>query len=1375
MCLTYLPIPPAIGVLPDITYTAVDDTIHVDTTPGSDPITLTIIANDIHVPTSALNETSSGVWLLNATLKCKYADGVIIINSSDCTRLDIKSYPANGRAIIWNGNITFTNVTVRGVNASNTLDETPHPTRSFIATTNETAASGSFLAYDTTFQCLGNSTASTNRTRIFGLRYSQGIHLRKPYPAAKVEFYNCTFDQLSCVWIWGHNQLNLTKSRFINSDCLISLFLQWQQNQVITELTFINASEFLFNDLTNVTLQDITMQDQWTNDSRIAGMSRAENLILSNWTITDCANNTVRLEWANVNVTFQDWFMNNTGIQKQTGIYVNNCTRLKIEDSTFISMNRINAHYADFCEFDNLTIIGNFGEKWQFGILGGDHAYVHDCRIYNISGNGISLIGNSIAENNYLEECGSGISVHGGNIWTWRPADNITIRDNTILNMSYSVDAWSCGIRIGGGENGTAKDILVENNTIQGGNAGILLYRGVHDAVIKDNNITIMPWGTGGAYLPIGYTRPVNVSGWRNPSDYRVIAGIFIARQWGVSWNWTRYGPISTFENITLSNNDYNGTYMQAYVWIDKTEQLGDNTITGSVDTGGFSGDYFKFEFTEDYYNGSIVYANSANPIYRYRRNNGSCWWGAGPQGGALCNTTWYFSLNSTHWGARKPIANYSGPATSHFWWYWSSLNASVRQLVPNDNITRWLELYNVSATEKSCVNYTAGSLPTIEFNSTALSNTNNEWRVYSEVFGEPTHVYINNVENTANWTFTEATNITIITWKHASPVYVNITFPPLAPYPPTADDVVITDMEGCGNWLFSEEKYYTFMAQYSDPNGYADLDTMMINFTDGAATIVTSYDGTYWRLSNLDADHPEARIKTGTRNVIDAETLNISFPIYLTDYILDAWNISIYGWCNDTAGLTSNWTLLASNYFHILNEGGLSRLTTSNSTLAGRITGGDVFDLYVRNGSVTVWVEASTIFRNLQHVKMLPRITSIAANSMWNISYFIDYCTDQDDWITGYGMTLQQLTVVANGSRYALFRMFKYNQGNLIGTTHIWVHHTAAATDTNTTTQLWIDLWFNKINASSTAGARVNAYYFPMKDNSNTWLRWLTGNNWGIDVDRRKSEMFFPPLLDLNATSISTKLIKLVRVRCRLEVPGGFTQNVTVSNYDVFDLTFGSSPMVGVQTPPFDETLVPAMPQGGGFLGVLWSGIQWLGKKMGEWAGPHLMNFWMTFVGFLDTVFGWLGFPNLATNLISWTTSLFAWLGTSFESLITMLIPTFLMLGTFLPKFTNTLATAFGVFADYFTNTWYILDSSWGMGASLWDSLQLSTWLMLGLILYPIYLLILWDQKGLDAAIGHVTMVMNMLAFIAKIFITVIQWTLALIGRIIESIPIVE
>ena len=161
--------------------------------------------------------------------------------------------------------------------------------------------------------------------------------------------------------------------------------------------------------------------------------------------------------------------------------------------------------------------------------------------------------------------------------------------------------------------------------------------------------------------------------------------------------------------------------------------------------------------------------------------------------------------------------------------------------------------------------------------------------------------------------------------------------------------------------------------------------------------------------------------------------------------------------------------------------------------------------------------------------------------------------------------------------------------------------------------------------------------------------------------------------------------------------------------------------------------------------------------------------------VDFIDSVFGWFGFPDAFSNFLNFLVDLGAWLVTSMTWLVSSLTSVFTFIGAIMGKFLNTTGTVVGVWVDIFQGVFDVLGGSLTAGINIWNDFGLSTWIILIAIFYPIYLIGLWETKGIDAVINQLRFLTDVMAWIIRIFVLVVQTFIDVIGRLIESIPIVE
>jgi len=207
---------------------------------------------------------------------------------------------------------------------------------------------------------------------------------------------------------------------------------------------------------------------------------------------------------------------------------------------------------------------------------------------------------------------------------------------------------------------------------------------------------------------------------------------------------------------------------------------------------------------------------------------------------------------------------------------------------------------------------------------------------------------------------------------------------------------------------------------------------------------------------------------------------------------------------------------------------------------------------------------------------------------------------------------------------------------------------------------------------------------------------------------------------------------------------------------------------------PVFDETLIPTIGQKG-ILGALWSMFAGFGQWMSENVIFGGLNLWSTFVNFLDTISGMFGYPTFFSDLFSWIAELFGYLGDSAGYIGTIATALFSLFGSLLAAFLTTVADLITNLVATVTMFSDMMGGAYGVGVNLWETFNIAQWLQLVMILYPLYLVILWDEKGMDAVIQQLTWIFGLLSWLFGFFVSLIQFTIGLITTVIESIPVAE
>jgi len=825
-------------------------------------------------------------------------------------------------------------------------------------------------------------------------------------------------------------------------------------------------------------------------------------------------------------------------------------------------------------------------------------------------------------------------------------------------------------------------------------------------------------------------------------------------------------------------------------------------------------------------------------------------------------------------------------------------------------------------------------------------------------------------------------------------------------------EDVTISNMEGCGNWVIAEEDFYSFESQYGHLNASGDAAT----YIDTAK--IAFYDGFHWMNSTYDAQTEIFSVESGIEifalkagGITESGLyLNVTFEIYFYGEVLDALNVDIYMYVNDTAGNEDTWEIQAEDYFNIYHLGGYPAWTTSG--YGGRTTGGEAFELWageigytnffycrfqdvalpgwgtfqpnatlgmnyvessdeqavqiqypgyvggafegyandrsmkiydksdnftsawhqftlqteaandifyvqvyvyaftqtedlsiiITNGSeggtggpyirfmsdgyayfvnatdaykikeakysaawwrnmtfainmtsqtydiwwndveeqsdvafyanrtnldvlilttyvgtipateeskiyideVRIWRDAipgsytgssqvTVAFRKLQHIHALfafgiPYATEALVQSEGFIEWGIDYCIN-DTWINNAwkirlslagDSEVQDVTLGTSGNNWIRLKAEWYERNTtLIDTEYFYTFWEGGPGGLSAAGQkvdyfrVYLDLWFNRINASTTVGGRVSSYYYGMSDRSDPWWHVLTGTDWKIIGGERAQSMYFADLEDNSGAIHSAKEIEMMRIRAKVYRSANYDYLYRMEEFDLLSYKIAPDIMSGIDTPIFTETKIPAMPAGG-FLAALSSAFSALIKTLADALGPGLLAFWDVLVDFLDTIFTWAGWPNGFSQIVGWISSFFTFMINSASTLLTILTSIFEIV-------TGPLVDFLALTAGLITNT---ISSLTGMVTQITNAyndtvLPLTPMIvpiitLIGVML-PMWELIRMEQKGFAILFQDLNMIFDLFAFFINLFLNIVNFVVGLISKLINAIPVIE
>jgi hypothetical protein len=228
----------------------------------------------------------------------------------------------------------------------------------------------------------------------------------------------------------------------------------------------------------------------------------------------------------------------------------------------------------------------------------------------------------------------------------------------------------------------------------------------------------------------------------------------------------------------------------------------------------------------------------------------------------------------------------------------------------------------------------------------------------------------------------------------------------------------------------------------------------------------------------------------------------------------------------------------------------------------------------------------------------------------------------------------------------------------------------------------------------------------------------------------------------------------------------------LSLLSHDIIGAVFGLGTVFQQGLAPLGQLLLDL---GAGIVDTFRASLGGMYDFLVDWILNTLPAGWQQALTVYDSFFAWLGFPGGATTTSAWLGSAWSWLVSSMTYSLSLFPVFFTFLGTFMVQLVAFIAEAFQWWGMVFTVTGSFLAGGYGTGVNIWTTYNVPQWITLGLILYPIYLVFLWEEEGLGAVIDQITFIYNSLHLMAYVFLTMIHYVSSMITRMIELIPIAE
>ncbi len=561
---------------------------------------------------------------------------------------------------------------------------------------------------------------------------------------------------------------------------------------------------------------------------------------------------------------------------------------------------------------------------------------------------------------------------------------------------------------------------------------------------------------------------------------------------------------------------------------------------------------------------------------------------------------------------------------------------------------------------------------------------------------------------------------------------------------------------EGFEDWIFEGEVYT--LETYAE-----NATSFFLNTADSRHEIIFNWDNSTSEMW-ISVD-PADQFTIGLIHSEYERTGNITRLLWrfvpdrsIVDSLENAWTYTIV---NSDIGFSLTADLGITTNFY--NLGGFTEYTFTGDGY--RTQGGHPFEIYATNGTAGSSARAEQIYRKLQSVHFLIELDlsnewdgPAGAFDIENAGQFdigIDYRINAT-WVQGWfvRISIRSSNVghheAGNDHNWIEWNVDWYNYNATLGT---WELRREGTVVTNhwgydnenldpdyhnrTTAQLWVDLWFDRTNSSTTVAGQVNAMYHGMKEHGSAW--WFGYGTFSPMISEFGNSQYLDDLniqgfndsssMDLDLIRVWVSVDKDVFVEDADDEPWGIR---AIENYNRKE---AEDRMQGIEQPAFEETLVLDMPMFQS-LNPLVRAVDGISRSI--WMGA--LGFIKILWGAMDTIFEWAGFgagffsvlsrfvietiPNLIIVIMENLTVLafsFADIIISIFDLLVVVVPTYVIA---LGWLTGSLIDYWRAFNDIFTGG--IVDFS------IIEDLALGTWISAGITMLPFYEIwtIIWSKN---------------------------------------------
>lgn len=312
---------------------------------------------------------------------------------------------------------------------------------------------------------------------------------------------------------------------------------------------------------------------------------------------------------------------------------------------------------------------------------------------------------------------------------------------------------------------------------------------------------------------------------------------------------------------------------------------------------------------------------------------------------------------------------------------------------------------------------------------------------------------------------------------------------------------------------------------------------------------------------------------------------------------------------------------------------------------------------------------------------------------------------------------------------------------------------------------------WFNRANASTVAGGRVNMEFYGMSDKAAWWS--IFSADWKPMLSDVDESTCYIRIVDTLGNPCTVKDVSLVRCWERIYRTDDSTFHYSIQNIREQNFQLAGITMEGIDTPPITKTQTPTMP--GGFLSSALAAIfKNIIGRLGDgllWGG---LMVWSSFAGFIDVFASYFGAQGWFEYVLASVKLGMAAVATASGYVITINLWIWGLLMWGFGWFTSIIFWI-SLWLTMLNNAWAMATGTYYGTTDLVASFQLAQFALLLLVCLPLIIVDRMSSRGVFPVIDEIKTVVGAGQWAFDYLGGLIDGFVDLVFKLIEAIPVIE